>query len=68
MIKNGVFKTNQGFPMVTRDFFTTLSTEKVNKMVPGRSYLFITLMIAVSYSIVIRCYRRKRVVYRFQRV
>ncbi|EGV5958762.1 hypothetical protein FAN13_05180 [Salmonella enterica] len=43
-----------GFPVVIPYFFTTISTEKVNKMAQGRHHLFITRLFTVSYSIVIR--------------
>ncbi|RHI02294.1 hypothetical protein DW184_13880 [Enterobacter cloacae] len=45
-------------------FFTTISTEKVNKIALVAAYLFITLRIFVSYSNVIRLQACKRVVYR----
>ncbi|TLV21395.1 hypothetical protein FE839_07170 [Klebsiella indica] len=57
-----------GFPWLIPYFFTTLSTEKVNKIARGRLSLFITRGIAVSYSNVIRSHLVHRVVYRFQRV
>ncbi|OZS19561.1 hypothetical protein CIG58_07450 [Klebsiella oxytoca] len=57
-----------GFPWLIPYFFTTLSTEKVNKIVRVRLSLFITPGITVSYSNVIRSHRSHRVVYRFQRV
>ncbi|HAT8013796.1 hypothetical protein E2R62_10980 [Citrobacter rodentium] len=43
-----------GFPAVIPYFFTTLSTEKVNKIAQNRNLLFITLALTVSYSNVIR--------------
>ncbi|HBX4000108.1 hypothetical protein CS912_06560 (plasmid) [Klebsiella variicola] len=57
-----------GFPGVIPYFFTTLSTEKVNKIGPKPYSLFITLAITVSYSNVIRSQCANRVVYRFRRV
>ncbi|AUP76348.1 hypothetical protein CWS02_05280 [Enterobacter sp. EA-1] len=57
-----------GFSWVIPRFFTTLSTEKVNKTRWRRRALFITLTITVSYSIVIRPYPCNRVVYRYPRV
>ncbi|ART04746.1 hypothetical protein B8O08_07305 [Klebsiella variicola] len=57
-----------GFPGVILYFFTTLSTEKVNKIGPKPHSLFITLAITVSYSNVIRSQCANRVVYRFRRV
>ncbi|PDO88861.1 hypothetical protein BK797_05385 [Kosakonia sacchari] len=58
-------QTVPGFPWVIPYFFTTLSTEKVNKNRRQHRFLFITLMITVSYSNVIRSYPCHRVVYRF---
>ncbi|APM31403.1 TPA: hypothetical protein JD053_07030 [Klebsiella michiganensis] len=57
-----------GFPWLIPYFFTTLSTEKVNKIVRVWLSLFITPGITVSYSNVIRSHPPHRVVYRFQRV
>ncbi|PJR58821.1 hypothetical protein CWM52_22490 [Raoultella sp. T31] len=61
-------RTTPGFPWVIPYFFTTLSTEKVNKMGSRSLSLFITLLITVSYSNVIRRHSGNRVVYRSQRV
>ncbi|RNT23451.1 hypothetical protein B9037_024010 [Klebsiella aerogenes] len=63
-----VVRTTPGFPWLIPYFFTTLSTEKVNKMARGWRSLFITRVITVSYSNVIRYHATQRVVYRFQRV
>ncbi|PUG95278.1 hypothetical protein DBL00_26000 [Klebsiella quasipneumoniae] len=57
-----------GFPGLIPYFFTTLSTEKVNKIGRRALSLFITLAITVSYSNVIRSQCAYRVVYRFRRV
>ncbi|POT56529.1 hypothetical protein C3432_14025 [Citrobacter amalonaticus] len=47
-------QTVPGFPVVIPYFFTTISTEKVNKIACHARYLFITCFLTVSYSIVIR--------------
>ncbi|ASG62824.1 hypothetical protein CEW81_04735 [Kluyvera genomosp. 3] len=65
---HAIIQSSLGFPWVIPYFFTTLSTEKVNKIADERGSLFITLMITVSYSNVIRWSCCNRVVYRFQRV
>jgi len=57
-------QSDLGCPSVIPHFFTTLSTEKVNKIAVLTGHLFITLLIIVSYSNVIRLQARKRVVYR----
>ncbi|POP46314.1 hypothetical protein CHU32_06040 [Superficieibacter electus] len=63
-----VVKTSPGFPTLIPYFFTTLSTEKVNKIADCPRQLFITSRIFVSYSALIRLFSCKRVVYRFRRV
>ena len=54
MCDEGLIQTVPGFPIVIPYFFTTISTEKVNKIVLAVLPLFITRAFAVSYSIVIR--------------
>ncbi|TKV10160.1 hypothetical protein FDX19_10775 [Citrobacter sp. wls619] len=49
-----LIQTVPGFPIVIPYFFTTISTEKVNKIAYVAYLLFITRPFAVSYSIVIR--------------
>jgi hypothetical protein len=55
---------DKGCSSVIRHFFTTISTEKVNKIPLAASHLFITQYLFVSYSNVIRLQACKRVVYR----
>ncbi|AUV27762.1 hypothetical protein FDW90_04695 [Citrobacter sp. wls620] len=52
-----LIRTVLGFPIVIPYFFTTISTEKVNKIALLALLLFITSPLAVSYSIVIRVSR-----------
>ncbi|TCC90882.1 hypothetical protein EY916_08865 [Citrobacter braakii] len=52
-----LIRTVLGFPIVIPHFFTTISTEKVNKIALLALLLFITPPLAVSYSIVIRVSR-----------
>ncbi|RYH36845.1 hypothetical protein EVY09_17820 [Enterobacter cloacae] len=61
---NGRFVGLQGCSSVIPYFFTTISTEKVNKNGLSRPHLFITPHKFVSYSNVIRLQACKRVVYR----
>ncbi|RAU50249.1 hypothetical protein DBY68_010090 [Pseudocitrobacter sp. RIT415] len=63
-----MIRTTPGFPGLIPYFFTTLSTEKVNKIAFTLTLLFITRLITVSYSNVIRYERDERVVYRFRGV
>ncbi|KAA1049185.1 hypothetical protein F0Q32_12750 [Pseudocitrobacter sp. 73] len=68
MLSSLLIRTTPGFPWLIPYFFTTLSTEKVNKIAFVLAPLFITRVITVSYSNVIRCERGDRVVYRFRGV
>ena len=60
----GVLNGDSGCSSVIPYFFTTISTEKVNKIALTATHLFITQRIFVSYSNVIRLQPCKRVVYR----
>ena len=63
-MRNGRAEAISGCSSVIRHFFTTISTEKVNKIPFAAALLFITLPLFVSYSNVIRLQACKRVVYR----
>jgi hypothetical protein len=63
-VRNGRAEAISGCSSVIRHFFTTISTEKVNKIALETAHLFITLRLFVSYSNVIRLQACKRVVYR----
>ncbi|UJD95923.1 hypothetical protein FS593_17280 [Lelliottia amnigena] len=58
------FHATKCCPSVIPYFFTSISTEKVNKIVLNPACLFITWVKIVSYSNVIRLQPCKRVVYR----
>ena len=51
MVKNDQEKTVNSFTPLVMNFFTYLSTEKVNKIALVGSRLFITLLFRVSYPV-----------------